>query len=229
MTAAETGIYITLIATMYESGEPIRADEKRLARLCGASNSTFKACLASLVGEGKITSDNGLLWNDRVQKEVSYRSEKSQVGRNAANALWEKKRNENNGWVDANAMPSLSDRYANQKPEPDTIKKEAPTVPKGTARKPKAVDEKLYAEFEQDVWKEFPRHPNSRKDPAFKKYSDLPPELRARCIGGVARYSQRFDDTIDPKRSKEERLDFVPHLVTWINQKGWEAEYDRQS
>lgn len=117
MSAAETGIYITLIATMYERGEPIKEDHSRLARLCGASNSSFKACLNSLVLDGKIIRSKDGLWNERVQKETVYRQEKSEVGRNAANALWDKKRNKINVGADANAMPGQSGRNANQKPE----------------------------------------------------------------------------------------------------------------
>lgn len=120
MSAAETGIYITLIATMYERGEPIPEDHVRLARLCGASNSSFKACLTSLIDDGKVIRVDGGLWNDRVQKEVVYRSEKSEVGSRAAKAKWDKKRNEINEDDHAPAMPSQSARNANQNPEPDT-------------------------------------------------------------------------------------------------------------
>lgn len=112
MSAAETGIYITLIATMYERGEPIPEDHARLARLCGASNSVFKNCIQSLIEEDKIVRVEGGLWNDRVQKEVLYRAEKSEVGSRAAKAKWEQKRNENNGKNDATAMPEQSDRNA---------------------------------------------------------------------------------------------------------------------
>jgi uncharacterized protein YdaU (DUF1376 family) len=131
MSAAETGIYITLIATMYERGEPIPEDHKRLARLCGASNAAFKSALETLINEGKIERVDGGLWNERVGKESEFRSEKSQVGRQAANARWNKKDNENNVSDDANAMPSQSERNANQKPEARVEK----TEPTGSAKK----------------------------------------------------------------------------------------------
>jgi len=83
MSAAETGIYITLIATMYERGEPIPEDTKRLARLCGASNSAFKQALEILIDEGKIDRVEGGLWNRKVEKECKNRSEKSEMARNA--------------------------------------------------------------------------------------------------------------------------------------------------
>lgn len=117
MSAVETGVYITLIATMYERGEPIAEDHARLARLCGASNSAFRKALDTLVDEGKITRVDGGLWNDRVEKEQVYLSEKSEVGSKAARARWSKKPNENNDTGDANALQTQSEGNANQKPD----------------------------------------------------------------------------------------------------------------
>nr|WP_313010760.1 DUF1376 domain-containing protein [Brucella intermedia] len=86
MSAVETGIYITLIATMYERGEPIVEDHARLARLCGASNSAFKKALDTLIDEGKITRIEAGLWNDRVEKEQVYVSERIDGARRAGRA-----------------------------------------------------------------------------------------------------------------------------------------------
>ncbi len=36
LSDAETGVYITLIARMYEMAGPIERDDNRLARLCGS-------------------------------------------------------------------------------------------------------------------------------------------------------------------------------------------------
>jgi hypothetical protein len=62
MTAAETGIYITLIALMYERREPLPSDTERLARMCGASKREFSAALKALIDDGKITIVDGALW-----------------------------------------------------------------------------------------------------------------------------------------------------------------------
>ncbi len=110
-----------------------------------------------------------------------------------------------------------------------TEQKESPLTPKGRVRKANGHDVDAYAEFEETVWRDFPRHPNSRKEPAFVAYQKLPVEIRAKCIGGALRYADRFRGTDEKGRSEDERLRFVPHLSTWIHQKGWEAEYDRQS
>jgi uncharacterized protein YdaU (DUF1376 family) len=145
MSAAETGIYITLVATMYERGEPIPEDHTRLARLCGASNSTFRTALDCLIAEGKISRTEAGLWNDRVAKEQSYRSEKSEVGKQAAIARWGTKDNKNNVPGDANALPTHSRGNANQKPEPEK-KGEANASPKRASAR--VVD---LAEFKSEL------------------------------------------------------------------------------
>lgn len=96
-------------------------------------------------------------------------------------------------------------------------------------RKANGHDQEAYEEFEETVWADFPRHPNSRKEPAFIAYQKLPVELRGKCIGGAIRYAERFRNTEERGRSETDRLRYVPHLSTWIHQRGWESEYDRES
>ncbi|WEK05750.1 MAG: DUF1376 domain-containing protein [Candidatus Devosia phytovorans] len=117
MSAAETGIYITLVATMYERREPIPEDHSRLARLCGAPVATFKRTLETLIDEGKISRTEAGLWNKRVGEESEYRTEKSEAAVNAATARWSKKSNKNKASTYADAMQAQSDSNAIQKPE----------------------------------------------------------------------------------------------------------------
>lgn len=81
-------------------------------------------------------------------------------------------------------------------------------------------------EFDESVWADFPRHRNSRRFAALKAYRNLSQADRVMCMRGVARYSIRFDDDKSDKRPTEDRLRFVPHLSTWIHQRGWEAEME---
>ena len=121
MSAVETGIYITLVATMYERGEPIPEDQARLARLCGASNSAFKKALDTLIDEGKVTRVDGGLWNDRVEKEKVYLSEKSEVARRAGKMSAEKRKQNQEGEATPVQRPfngrSTKPEARSQKPE----------------------------------------------------------------------------------------------------------------
>ncbi|AMS43297.1 YdaU family protein [Aminobacter aminovorans] len=116
MGAAETGIYITLVASMYERGAPVPEDHLRLARLCGASSAAFKAALECLVSDGKIRRIDGGLWNGRVARECAIRSEKSLAGKQAARARW-RKTEQDQGAADADAVPPHSVGTTSQKPE----------------------------------------------------------------------------------------------------------------
>lgn len=125
LSALEAGVYINLLATMYERGEPLADEPAKLARMCGATVAQFKAAIETLVGDGKIVRLDGTLWNVRVEKELSERAEKSTTAQKSANELWKKKRNKNNDGVDANALPTHSERNASQKPEARSQKEDA--------------------------------------------------------------------------------------------------------
>ena len=218
LTTQEHGAYFLLLIAMWRAGGYVPDDDAKLARFTRLTLRQWTAVRQSL--SEFLTIENGSVTQGRLLDELEKARGRSKKAAESARAKY-RKTNKLNG---ANAGSEQCSEDASTSIS-ITIK-ETPTVPKGT-RGVKKVDDKLYHEFEEMVWKEFPRHPNSRKDPAFKKYQDLPSELRAKCIGGVARYANRFEETVDPKRTAEERLNFVPHLVTWINQRGWESEYER--
>jgi len=94
MRAAEVGVYITLIALMYERCEPLPEDHKRLARQCGCDTRAFAKMLEILVEDGKIIRADSGLWNKRVQREFDFRGKKSLSAQEAAAARW-KKENKN--------------------------------------------------------------------------------------------------------------------------------------
>lgn len=91
MTAAQMGVYITLLAMMYERAGPIRADDMaRLARLCGTSASALSGIISGLVEDGKLTRVEGGLFNRRAELEIKNVMSKSEVARAKANSKWGK-------------------------------------------------------------------------------------------------------------------------------------------
>lgn len=72
LSAEETGVYITLLARMYETAGPIERDDARLARLCGTkTRPAFSRILDMLIEEGKITLENGALFNEKAKEEIA--------------------------------------------------------------------------------------------------------------------------------------------------------------
>lgn len=88
MTAAETGVYITLIAMMYERAEPLNFDRPKLARLCGIPAGSFRQVLSALVADGKILQTDAGLWSRRVEKELARVMERSAKAADSAKARW---------------------------------------------------------------------------------------------------------------------------------------------
>ncbi len=121
MTPSEVGIYITLIALLYERGGKLENNPARLSRLCGASNSGFKRTLETLIDEDKIVDDGVYLSNIRVLEELSYTQNRSTLARDSANRRWGELSNKNSHGADANAMRAQCNGNAapdaNQKPE----------------------------------------------------------------------------------------------------------------
>lgn len=94
LTPAETGVYITLVCMMYENdGQLVRDNRQndiRLARRCGCTSAAFKKIIANLISENKLIELNGALTNERVQKELSERSNRVQKASDAAQHKWSK-------------------------------------------------------------------------------------------------------------------------------------------
>lgn len=120
LSAEETGVYITLIARMYEMAGPIERDDNRLARLCGTkSKASFVKALDYLMSEGKVTETPDGLFNERVEKEIQNTTEKSSKAKAAAQSRWNKKGNKNNKGGNADAPRKHMPEPCQLEPEPD--------------------------------------------------------------------------------------------------------------
>jgi uncharacterized protein YdaU (DUF1376 family) len=116
LSATERGVYISLLAFMYDMGGKILRDDARLAMRCGARVSHFKSALNALISTGKIIEENGYLSNTRVEKEqVVYHDLKKKNSSNAA-LRWDKAK-QNQSSNNATASVSQCQNDAIQKSE----------------------------------------------------------------------------------------------------------------
>lgn len=114
MSDAETGVYITLIARMYEMAGPIERDDDRLFRLCGCkSKSAFVKALQYLISEGKILEVESGIFNERAAKVIEETTEKSAKAKAAAQSRWDRKSNKTNGNAMRTQFPSICPDDAN--------------------------------------------------------------------------------------------------------------------
>ena len=128
LSDAETGVYITLIARMYEMAGPIERDDNRLSRLCGCkTKNSFVKALDYLISDGKIIATDQGLFNERVQKEIEKATEKSSKAKAAAQSRWERKPNKINEGDNADASGEHMPQGCQLEPELDI--KEDTNVP----------------------------------------------------------------------------------------------------
>lgn len=136
LSAVETGIYITLIASMYDRETPLPNDADRLSRLCGCSARQFKAALQRLMDEGKVIDREGQLWNTRVEEQLQLRAAKSEKAKQSANARHSGKIEQKQEMKIAVAEPEQCSKPANQKPEARSQKEaEQSTAPPETGNR----------------------------------------------------------------------------------------------
>lgn len=104
LSAVETGVYITIIATLYDRAAPLPNDPERLARMCGASKRVFVSALNRLVEDGKLLLTEQGIWNERVAEELQNRNEKVEQNKKAALTRWNGKTQSNQRKPDAGAL-----------------------------------------------------------------------------------------------------------------------------
>lgn len=134
LSPAERGVYITLLCLIYENNGPIAREDSRLSRRCGAPKAAFKKALDALLDEKKISEVDGMLTNNRAEKAIVDRENRTQNSTHAAQKRWtaQKKKSEQNQYQNyASAMPPQCVEDASQKPEPDKEKE----IPKGISKK----------------------------------------------------------------------------------------------
>lgn len=120
LTLEERGVLITLVALTATAGEAPAYDVERLARRLGCTRAKTVKLMDALCETGKITIEDGRIYQPRALKETKKAQENSEKQTKIAQARWAKsdaKVNENKPAVDATALP----RECQPEPEPEPI------------------------------------------------------------------------------------------------------------
>jgi len=120
MTAAQKGVYITLICMIYENEGPIPEPYSALARRCGCTFPSFKNALDELCSMGKLEVVDDGIWCDKCEKHLSRRRKRTQRAKESANARWEKIQQKQSP-ADANALQSDMRSQCYPEPEPEPV------------------------------------------------------------------------------------------------------------
>ena len=190
LSASERGVYITLLALMYDNGGPIFRDDARLSRQCGLPKTGFSKCLDALITFGKITEDDGRIFNNRAKNELTEREFQKQnrtaVATENANARWKKtKENQTpknaNGIVVGIEVASVS--HEKVMPNLCSLELEVDNSSNLTVTCPKPVRTKVeYSEQFEIFWKGYPTDSNMSKKEAYVVWKKLTSEKRELAI-----------------------------------------------
>lgn len=191
LTVTEVGLYISLIAEMYDNdGNPIKDDRERFARVFGLRPARLNEHLQSLIDKGKITVTEDGLWNARVMKERTKSLAKRTLAVRSAEHRWGKKDNENYETDDANASDVGCERNANQSLESrDKIK--SPHPPPSASASPQKMEPEL--PFQND--EKPPAEPKPKSGPKGSRIPDdyNPDEEWAVATVGLSREQARAE------------------------------------
>jgi uncharacterized protein YdaU (DUF1376 family) len=120
----EKGVYITLVALMYDNNGPIENDPKWLAGQCGLTRPAFDRALEKLILVKKITTEDGSrLSNEKCQKTITFRTEKISIMKRKAMVTNIKKAMKSTGKVVGGRSHSVthSESHSGAKPEPESL------------------------------------------------------------------------------------------------------------
>lgn len=115
MKASEVGVYTILLNLMYEQCKPLPQDIDYLSSQCGCRKPAFLKVLEKLKSRDKIIIKDSGLWNERVEKEFTFRAKKSATATHNINQRW-RKDNEINGTSIQTNGSGNTDVILSQKP-----------------------------------------------------------------------------------------------------------------
>ena len=117
MSVVENGVYITIIAALYDRRGPIPNDADDLARMCGATKNQLTVALKKLIERGKLIVTEKGIWNSRVETELKSSDARRESSKKAAEIRWNGKDKENQQQVNATASKPHCETDAYQKSE----------------------------------------------------------------------------------------------------------------
>lgn len=219
LTAEERGVYITLVALMYDREGPIYDNDQRYSRRCGVSTRKYRTIKNTLIKEGKIETEKGpdgtYLTNLRVKKELNFRQtikeQNSIAGKLSADAKKkkQKKPNKNNAHDEA------------------TVETEGATM---RGRNQNHIDKKdkkrKFVYGKPDTWpegfKEFKENYPQRKNQSWQKGG----EAYLKWIGEGITPEQIMQALKAYEFSTEQK--YIPHASSFLNKEYWNeiGEFD---
>jgi uncharacterized protein YdaU (DUF1376 family) len=134
LTLEQKGAYSMILDLMYDRGGPIPDDPQWIARVCGCSPRKWNSIRKHLIEVGKISAENGVLTNFRVEKQAENEAKEARkLAENGAKGGNKNAENtdtfsKNNG-LEEKGQPIPHKHTRSQKPDREEV---PPVVPRET-------------------------------------------------------------------------------------------------
>ena len=196
LSEAEDGVYCRLLMHYWASGEPLPADNKKLAAIARVSLHKWMGRYRQIMLT--FFSPNAESWhNRRMDFELARWREQSVNNQKAARIRW-----------DADAMRAHSDGNANAMP-PVPVPVPVPVPEVNTRSKTLAANA---AGAWEEFWQNYPKK-TAKKD-ALRAWRKVKAEETEALLDALERH----------KQSDQWQRGVIPHPATWLNARRWEDE-----
>ena len=125
LSAQQVGVYMMLLCKIYEDNGPVEFDSYKLSTYCGMRENTFIKIFDQLVRLDKLQHENGAVFNERAQTEISSRANtlknNSKAGKVSAQKRQQKQQSNPTG---VQRVFNHTDSDSDSDTDTDTVKKD---------------------------------------------------------------------------------------------------------
>lgn len=214
LSLEEEAAYLRIVNAIHKHKAPVPMQDRVLAGMFRSSTRKARALVEALVKAGKITIEDGLIWNDRARSDLVQRGFVS-ISRAESGAKGGRTRAENAAKALKDKEPGqaiASTREEKRREERDT------NVSLTCAAKVSKAEET--PEGFTDFWEKYPHRGGAKKGKAAAvsawrraiRAGRSPQEITAAAI----RYSA----------DRQVIAGYAKDPATWLNQKGWQDEIE---
>ena len=215
MSPEQGWVYTIILNRIYDEQGPITLDVEKIARRCNMRPTTCLKQLDALIADGKLIVRDGLLINERCEKEIKSRQKVAEKSSENAKRRWDNQDENHNENNDCDMQPheiGISESDASRAVPYSRSQNIDSSLRSESSRVLLSDFGKFYAEYPRKVG----------KGAAQKAYQSARKTTDHETImAGLERHRRQL--AVDRTEAK-----FIPHPATWLNGQRWSDEVDGQ-
>lgn len=212
LSLEEEAAYLRIVNAIHKHDGPVPDIDRILAGLFRTSTRKARSLVDALVRVGKLTIEDGKIWNERARSDLVHRGfvavSRSESGAKGGRTRREQpsKPLENNDQHQAIASPRIEKNREEEKRDTDVSPKDDASKPK-----PKPSDEA----FER-FWLAYPQKGRTGKKAAMEKFRN--------AVKGGVDSDRIIAAAIKYCRTENVLRGYAKNALTWLNQGCWDDD-----